>query len=171
MTVSIKITVLWYVMSCSLVDEQRSFVGSYCLHHQSRKVSYPSMYLTNNMVSHSRRPLSEGLPPWESQIYNSKITVFSALNWSSYIVFWVRCSFYRIFKSWGWWSNCCPIHGFSKHKQWDLWHVRLYWDIISFISQLIWHPRQSQVYVPPNRISYLMHYIFIYKLQSLMSSQ
>jgi len=87
MTVSIKITVLWYVMSCSLVDEQRSFVGSYCLHHQSRKVSYPSMYLTNNMVSHSRRPLSEGLPPWESQIYNSKITVFSALNWSSYIVF------------------------------------------------------------------------------------
>jgi len=87
MTVNIKITVLWYVMSYSLVDEQQSFEGSCCLHHQSRKVSYPSMYLTNNMVSHPTRPLSEDLPPWESQIYKSKITVFSALNWSNYIVF------------------------------------------------------------------------------------
>lgn len=63
MTVNVKITVLWYVMSCSLVDEQQGIEGSCCLHHQSRRVSYPSMYLTNNMVSHPRRPLSEDLPP------------------------------------------------------------------------------------------------------------
>ena len=56
MTVSIKIAVLWYVMSCSLVDEQQSFEGSCCLHHQGRRVSYLSMYLTNNMVSHPGRP-------------------------------------------------------------------------------------------------------------------
>lgn len=87
MTVNIKITVLWYVMSYSLVDEQQDFEGSCCLHHQSRRVSYSSMYLTNTVVSHPRRPLSEDLRPWESQIYNSKITVFSASNWSSYIVF------------------------------------------------------------------------------------
>jgi len=61
MIVSIKITVLWYVMSCSLVDEQQSFEGSCCLHHHSRRVSYPSMYLTNHMVSHPRRLTTMGI--------------------------------------------------------------------------------------------------------------
>jgi hypothetical protein len=51
---NMKVALFWDVASCSLIDTDRHFRGTYCLHHQSSKLIWNVSLLPDYMVHHPR---------------------------------------------------------------------------------------------------------------------